>query len=314
MKENDFDYDCYSELNLQRLMVADRPRTVAFADAIFEATQQGNRVIDAGAGTGLLAMLAARAGAGRVHALERASIARYAEQLVKANRLGDTVEVIRKNAADYQAPEPVDLIVSEWLGHFAFTEAMVQKVMACRDKNLRPGGKMLPARVDLLLAPVESEALYIDEGPGFWDIKIRDIDFSSLEEAELNQAFGIKTMVQEEDLLAAGQPMVSVDMVHAQPDDLWAKGTLVFQAQRAGSFHGFAGWFFAQLSDSYALDTAPGAPLTHWRQTYFPFHPRAVEAQEEICVEYKLAQHPVEPTSVELTLQVDDEELVFTVN
>jgi 16S rRNA G966 N2-methylase RsmD len=65
----------YGDLELQRRMVADRPRTDAFAAAIREVVRPTDVVLDVGTGTGILAMLAARAGARKVYAVDQSDIA-----------------------------------------------------------------------------------------------------------------------------------------------------------------------------------------------------------------------------------------------
>jgi len=268
----DFYFDCYGELCLQRTMVADRPRTDAFAAAIKEVVRAGDRIIDVGTGSGLLAMLAARAGAERVYALDQASVLEVAEQVVRANGLADQVEAVRCNARDFQLAEPADLMISEWLGHFGFAEAMFQDVMRCRVDNLRKGGRMLPSGIELKIAPVESEALYDEDGPGFWRKEVHGVDFSLLERLELEQGVALKTNIYPEDLLAPGEVILDLDLAEADEDSPWQSGEVAFVLERSGRLDGFAGWFAAQLSPSVKLDTAPGAPLTHWQQTYFPFY------------------------------------------
>jgi predicted RNA methylase len=158
----------YGDLELQRRMVADRPRTDAFAAAIQEVVRPTDTVLDVGTGTGILAMLAARAGARKVYAIDQSDIADAAARLVVENRLDDRVEVIKGSAAELELPEKVDLLISEWLGHVAFVEGMLADVLAARDRNLAEGGRMLPARVRVMLAPLPDRILYTAEGPGFW--------------------------------------------------------------------------------------------------------------------------------------------------
>lgn len=57
--------------------------------AVFE----GKVVLDVGAGTGLLSMFAARAGAKTVYAVEASSIANVAQLLVEQNRFTDCIKV-----------------------------------------------------------------------------------------------------------------------------------------------------------------------------------------------------------------------------
>lgn len=309
----DFYFDTYSELSLQRFMVSDKPRTDAFAAAIDEVITGGERVLDIGTGTGLLALLAAKAGAKQVYALDQATVAEVARMTVEKNKLSDVIDVIHGNASDFQLAEPVDLIVSEWLGHFAFAEAMLDDVIACRDENLKPGGVMLPSDVKLFLAPLDSSLLYDEEGPGYWKEPVHGIDFAHLESLELEQAIAIKTIVMPEDLLAPAQAILSLDLATAGVDDPWASGELVFRAGRSGRLDGFAGWFTAQLSPSVLLDTGPEQPTTHWRQTYFPFPPMQIEKGQQIALRFALSKHPVEPRGLELKLSVGSIDFTYTV-
>lgn len=47
----------------------------------------------------------------------------------------------------------VDIIVSEWMGHFLLHEGMLDSVIVARDKFLRPGGLIFPENATLFSAP-----------------------------------------------------------------------------------------------------------------------------------------------------------------
>ncbi|MEM9157775.1 MAG: 50S ribosomal protein L11 methyltransferase [Verrucomicrobiota bacterium] len=309
----DYYFDCYGGLELQRFMVSDKPRTDAFAAAIEEVVEEGDRVLDLGTGTGLLALLSAKAGAKEVYAIDQATIAEVAKELIRQNGYDKTIDVINANATDFQLAEPVDILISEWLGHLAFVECMLDDVIDARDNNLKPGGLMMPSHVEVMLAPTDSRYLYDEQGPGFWQKKIHGIDYSCLEKLELNQALGVKTEIQSEDLLAPAQALVSLDLSTASKEDPWQSGNLQFTAPNDGRLDGFAAWFDAQLSPSVKLQTGPEHQPTHWSQFHFPFPPMRVEAGETIEVKYALNRHPHEKRSIELSLEVNGTRYDYTV-
>jgi predicted RNA methylase len=70
-------------------MLKDQVRTNAYRDAIEgnPDTFKDKIVLDIGAGTGILSIFAARAGAKHVYAVENAEIAFFAREIVKNNGL-----------------------------------------------------------------------------------------------------------------------------------------------------------------------------------------------------------------------------------
>ena len=142
----------YAEFEVHRTMICDRVRTEAFRRAIDAVVRPGDIVLDVGAGSGILSVFAARAGAARVYAVERTTIAVVAHELAAANGVADTVRVIQGEVEDVELPERVDVIVSEWLGGFGIDEGMLAPVITARDRWLEPGGVMIPRSVTALTA------------------------------------------------------------------------------------------------------------------------------------------------------------------
>ena len=126
-------------LGYHRLLLEDHVRMDAYERAIRELVKPGDVVLDVGTGSGILAMLAARAGASRVHAVESADVVGLAEQNVRANGLENIIVVHHGDARELTPMEPVDVLVSECMGRFLIDDGMIPAIVAA-GKRLKPGG------------------------------------------------------------------------------------------------------------------------------------------------------------------------------
>ena len=54
----------------------------------------------------------------QVYAVEASHFAHYTKKLVQHNNLDNVITVIQGKIEDQNLPEPVDLIISEWMGTF----------------------------------------------------------------------------------------------------------------------------------------------------------------------------------------------------
>ena len=77
-------------------MLMDEVRTNHYRQAILgnPVDFQGKIVMDVGAGSGILSLFAAQAGAAKVYAVEASNMASNARMLVEANGYGRVIEVI----------------------------------------------------------------------------------------------------------------------------------------------------------------------------------------------------------------------------
>ncbi|EKD01306.1 sulfite reductase [Trichosporon asahii var. asahii CBS 8904] len=75
-------------------------------------------VLDVGAGTGILSMFAARAGAKHVYAIEASGLASKTRENIAANGLQSKITVIQSKVETVELPvKTVDIIISEWMGY-----------------------------------------------------------------------------------------------------------------------------------------------------------------------------------------------------
>ena len=145
----------------------------------------GDIVLDVGAGSGILSLFAARAGAARVYAVEQTSIAVLAQELATANRVADIVQVIQGDVTQIELPERVDVIVSEWLGGFGIDEGMLAPVITARNRWLKPGGVMIPDSVTAWVALVHDR--YLAETVAFLQDNPYGLELGDLVEKTVNE-------------------------------------------------------------------------------------------------------------------------------
>jgi type III protein arginine methyltransferase len=122
-----------------------------------DALAPGKVVLDIGAGSGLLAMLAARAGAAHVFACERnPQIAARCREIVAANGFADRITVLPVKSTELDPARDLDggadLVVSEIFARDLLGEGVLPSLAHARAALCRPGARFLPERAALRVA------------------------------------------------------------------------------------------------------------------------------------------------------------------
>ena len=260
----------YRNLSNHESMLQDEVRCNAFRHALFEVVQPNSVVLDIGAGTGILSLFAALAGAKKVYAVERSPVARCARQIIKANGLSDRITVLQGEMEALELPEKVDIIVSEWLGGYGVDENLLPIVIQARDCWLKPGGVMIPGTTRSWMAPAYDE--YLQQEIEFWYKRPYGIDLSLVGDDRQRRSEPSCHHIKPEDLACEAQLMWTIDS-HACTADQ-ANG--IFQAQLdfisdcEGEINALAAWFETKSARTVELSNAPDCPDTHWGRTVFP--------------------------------------------
>jgi len=126
-------------------MLDQQARIGGFEQAINYAVKPGMKVVELGAGTGVLSFFAARAGAAKVYSVERLPhVAKAARRFIAANGFGEQVEIVNGDAATYLPPEPVDVVVCEMLHAGMLREKQLTVIASFKERYLARFGGPLP--------------------------------------------------------------------------------------------------------------------------------------------------------------------------
>lgn len=260
----------YYDIHVHKLMLYDRIRCESFRRALTDVVKRGAAVLDVGAGTGLLSIFAAQAGARVVYAVERTKTADLARRIISANGLTDQIRVIETDMENAELPEKVDVIVSEWLGGYGIDENLLPVIVQARDRWLKPGGRMIPSRITSWIAPVYDESL--DRDVQFWHAQPYGVDLSVIGEETSRQLRCCCNNIKAEHLLADPGQMWEIDpaTISLERSLRVFEARLAFKCRKSGRCNALAAWFEADLSQGNALSNRPSDEYTHWGRWVFP--------------------------------------------
>lgn len=260
----------YSQVSAHRRMLLDDRRNGAYARAIRSAVNPQSVVMDLGAGLGIHGLLAAAAGARRVYLVEPESVVVAALEAARASGLPDRIVVVRERIEDAQLPEQVDVIASALTGNLLFSEDLLPSLYHARDRYLREGGRLIPDRAELWMAPCAAPAVHA-EFVAAWQTPVMGLDYGFAARCAANDLiWPTREQFETVTLLTAGDRVASVDL---QADHtLDCDSTVDTAIAREGLCHGLTAWIRLRVGAEW-LSSSPEAPPVHWSPAIFPIDP-----------------------------------------
>ena len=266
-------------LVMHQVMLADRPRLDAYDRALARAVRPGDVVVDVGAGTLVLSVLALRHGAGHVYAVEAdPRMAALAERIVADNDFGDRITVVQGDARVVRLPRKADVVVAELMGNLGPEEEMVEVVAAVARRNLAPGGRVVPRRLTTHLTAIQ----YDDEGWGVW----RD-DYLGYRLDAVRAAVEAQPQLhffQRDPVLLSPHVAVAAGEIGRSRSGRPVEARRL-PIDRAGELHAVMGHFTAELADGVTLSNFPSYPGCNWAVWTSPVRHTPVLPGDEILVE-----------------------------
>jgi protein arginine N-methyltransferase 1 len=278
----------FADLQRHAAMLADGVRVAAYRAALADAAP-GKHVLDLGTGSGLLALLAAQAGARLVIAVEETAIADVAAQAIAPFPI---IELIRRPSRDVALDPPVEVIVHELFGNDPLAEGLLPTICDARRRLLAPGGRLVPDRVEILGLGVDSGGVARDRARAIATINgLGDLAGALAPLADAIDALPARAFVQNLGdipftVLTEPALLHDLDLTHVDEDACAAPATTELHVIRPGRLDAVVTCFRAHLAPGVILTNAPGAPRTHW-------DPRvtAVSASRDVVPGDRVALH-----------------------
>ena len=269
-------------------LVADRVRLDHFRVAVAKVLKPGNCVADLGCGSGILGLLCLRAGAVRVFAIDSTAMIEVARETLTRTGLGDRGVFVPGHSHRIDLPEPVDVVICDHVGYFGFDYGIVHTLQDARRRFLKPGGSLIPARIQLRLGAVESETCR-DKAEG-WRAEGVPAEYHWLRQYASNAKHAVE--LPREAVLGAAAELGDIDLYADNPD--FFSWTAELRIERDGVMHGLAGWFECELAEGVWMTNSPLADRPIKRpQAFLPID-EAVEVKAGDRVKATIMARPAE--------------------
>ncbi|KAL9376627.1 hypothetical protein Peur_030747 [Populus x canadensis] len=258
-----------SILTLTLEMLKDVVRTKTYQNVIYQNKFlfKDKVVLDVGAGTGILSLFCAKAGAAHVYAVECSHMANMAKEIVESNGYSNVITVLKGKIEEIELPvAKVDIIISEWMGYFLLFENMLNSVLYTRDKWLVNDGIVLPDKTSLYLTAIE-DAEYKEDKIEFWN-DVYGFDMTCIKKQAMGEP--LVDTVDQNQIVTNCQKLKTMDISKMVSGDTSFTAPFKLVAERDDFIHALVAYFDVSFTKCHKLtgfSTGPRSRATHWKQT-----------------------------------------------
>jgi|GEM_PF-346563 len=231
--------------------LADAVKLRCYRAALQQVVRPGDVVLDLGCGSGVLGLIALEAGAGFVYFLDRTAILEVAKLTVAGAGLSNRAAFLNESSFEATLPEQVDVVICDHIGYFGVDYGIRELLADARARFLKPGGRLVPTRLELKLAAVSSPACR--NLIGRWRGDEVPAAYRWLGSVQAHAKNGVS--LTPDDILACAPGGLSIALGEPSPQLLsWSAH---FDCDRQGLFDGIAGWFECELADGIWMTNSP---------------------------------------------------------
>ena len=234
---------------------------------------------DLGCGVGILGLLCLDAGADHCYAIERGPIIAKAKEAFWRSGLKDRVTFLQTSVKEAKLDRRVDVVICDHVGNFGVDYGLIELLQTARHLHLKTGGRILPQRLDLEVAPVFTTRLSyrIDE----WKASHVPNALHFMADQALGEKYSV--YFSADDIIGPASALATIELTEDQPDAY--QWTAVLKIERSGQINGLGAWFRCMLAEDIWMTNSPLAdqPIKR-KQVYVPIRPIDVEAGDTLKV------------------------------
>ncbi|KAI3892864.1 hypothetical protein MKX03_024253 [Papaver bracteatum] len=304
----DYYFDSYSHFGIHEEMLKDTVRTKTYQNVIYKNTFlfKDKIVLDVGAGTGILSLFCAKAGAKHVYAIECSQMADMAKQIVETNGFSNVITVLKGKVEEIELPVPkVDIIISEWMGYFLLFENMLDTVLYARNKWLVSDGIVLPDKASLYVTAIEDHE-YKEDKIEFWN-DVYGFDMKCIKKQSIMEP--LVDTVDQNQIVTNCQLLKTMDILKMASGDVSFTAPFKLRAERSDYIHALVAYFdvsFTQCHKLMGFSTGPRSRTTHWKQTVLYLEDVLTICEGEVLSgSMTVSQNKKNPRDVDITLKYE---------
>jgi protein arginine N-methyltransferase 7 len=231
----------------------DAQRIAAWQASLAKIAKPGMLALEIGAGGGILAMLAARAGAHVVSCEKDVILAAIAEATIRRNGLGERIRIVAKDCADlrvpHDIPRPAELLLLDLFANRLFDFDPFGKIRSV-SHLLSPNVIVIPSRVSLEAALAEFRR---------WD-RVIPGDVAGLDLTPLQSLSPMLSMVEADDpdlvTRSTAEAMVAATLPYDMPAASGVSERILIS--NGGRVNGIVFWLRLELAPGHVLEARPG--------------------------------------------------------